>query len=413
MSDDPENHVAGDLLIQDGKLELNGSFDGMRDGVWGAASTGLRPVRRDKTILGVTRNGGKAFTLEFFDEPSFTYTMSANGGYKADTYLLGGIFEGSHFKDTENLSFADYYVELPHLFEWVNDGIISIETVYLKDKPLAASSSTVKLEAPKDIQVFKADGFDLSFSIYRGGLKMSPPFRDVHVSQGCFLRIKPKQEMTLSEARGIIRHFQRLLGIAIGKSIEPIRFEARTSNGDKIIVHLRNPSPADYKHTDIEQMNFIYSDIAQSAQSVFEKWYGDMEKHLDMFDLFSSISSDAEKNINNRFKDIVSAIEGYVSVETGKLDVSPDKAFKTLNEYLPKENRPIPSGDYKKIRITRNKLSHLTLKSEDEVFVLDMEGKWVNAKRMIFLLEYALLKNLGVDDTMLASFYDKRKWHIN
>lgn len=413
MSDDPENHVAGDLLLHNGKLELNGSFDGMKDGVWGAVSAGLQSVRRDKTILGITRNGGKRFTLEFFDEPSFTYTMSATGGYKADTYTLGGIFEGSHFIDTQELSFSDYYVELPYLFEWVNDGIISIETVFLKDKPLAASSSNVKLEAPKEIQAFKSEDFQLSFSIYRGGLQTSPPFRRVHVSQGCFLRVKPTRGMALAEARSIIMHFQRLLGIAVGKNIEPIRFEVRSDDGDKIIVHLRNPSSADYKLMYIEQMNFIFSDIAQDSQRVFEKWYGDMEKHSDMFDLFSSISSDAGKNTNNQFKDIVSAIEGYVSVETGKLDISPDKAIKTLNEYLQKENRPIPPGDYKKIRITRNKLSHLTIKSEDEASVLHTEGKWVSAKRMIFLLEYALLRNLGVDNKMLLGFYDKRKWHLN
>ena len=413
LSDNPDTQVAGDLLIREGKLELNGSFEGVKDGVFRASKVGLKTAMRDKTILGITRNGNKRFTLEYFEEPSYTYTMSSYGEHKADTYILGNIFEGAHFTHTDSISFPDYFVELPYLFEWVNESIISVSTVFSDEKPMRIRKSTVELEEPKDVLALKTKGFELSFSLYRGGLQMSPPFKDVHVSQGCFLRVKPAGTMTLTEARSIIRHFQRFLGIAVGKNVEPIRFEARTADKEKIILHLRHPSSADYKSMHLEEMNFTYSDITKNAQSVLEKWYSDKEKHADMFDLFSSISSESGKNINNQFRDIVSAIEGYVSVESGKLDVSPDKAVKTLNEYLPKEKRFITPADYKKIRITRNKLAHLTLKLEDEAAVLDNEGKWINAKRMIFLLEYALLRNLGVEDSVLEGFYSKKKWYLS
>lgn len=412
LSDDTDNRVPGDLLVNDRKLELNGSFEGMKSGTYGVGKLGLVRVKQDKTILGVARDGGKKYTLEYFDTPAFTMSMP---GYKADTYTLGNIFECDHFDRTDNLAFERYYIELPYLLEWVNDGVISIQTTLRNSDKLTAKdiSFKIEVEGTKTIEVFNGSDFKLSCVIYPGKVPMTLSMNDINLSQHCVVKVESVgKNLTLVDAGSIISHIERFLIIATGENITPIKYQASSGSGvnsSTVTILTRASNKNSYRNTHVYEMNFSFSDIKSDSQTIFEKWFSDKDKHADMFNLFSVIRSDEPKNINNQFSDVVSAVEGYVSVESGALDVSPDKAIKTLNEKLPKTDRPIDSGDYKKIRITRNKLSHITIKPEDEVHVLSDEDKWINTQRMIFLLEYSLLKNLGLSDSMLAQFHEKRK----
>lgn len=415
FSDDPKNVVPGDLLIADRKLELNGSFDGMKPGIIGKGKPGLISARQDRTILGVTRKGGKRYTLEYFDEPSYSIAMP---GYKADTYTLGHIFEGDHFSRTDNLAFETYYVELPYLLEWVNDGVISTQMIIPNNKTASMADTSFKIEisGPKAIEVFKGAKFNMSFRIYPEGVTLGTPVKDMHLSERCVVKIESVGEnLTFLEAGAIMAHIERFLAIATGKGVEPIKYQASSGSGHEsktVTVLTRGMQNTQKCDISIHEMNFTFSDIKPDSQAIFEKWLDDMAKHADMFDLFSVIRSDSPKNINNHFKDVVSALEGYISVEEGKLDVSLKKTFKTLNEKLPKVDRPLTSNDYEKIRITRNKLSHLTIRPEDEAYVLSDSDKWVNTQRMTFLLEYSLLKNLGLSEAMLTQFYEKRKLYL-
>lgn len=417
MSNDPDNKVPGDLLVDDGKLELNGCFEDFKPGVYGRITPGLvRPVQ-DSTIIGVSRSGSKRYTLEYFDNPATTMTLNADYGYKVDTYSLGRIFEGEHFDRVDNLKFKKYYVEYPNVFNWIGDGIITITTIFPKEgKKFKKSDITNKVEisAPKDIIAYKGEDFKLAFSIYRGSMPMSPS-TNIHISQGCNVKIESTKGIELATAQETYAHIRRFLSIAIGRDVEPTDFKVLVGRGKRkkyVTVITRSRNDIKQKSMHQHEMSFTFADIKKDSQVIFEKWFSDKEKHADMFDLFSSINSNSPKNINNYFKDVVSALEGYISVETGKFEVSPDKAVKTLNEVFPKDKRIIDTKDYNRIRITRNKLSHVKIKAEDEVDVMDYNDKYLNANRMVFLLEYSLLKNLGVKDSVLDKFYKNRKLYL-
>jgi len=416
FSDDPKNVVPGDLLVEDGELELNGSLDGIKPGAYGIGKPGLVSARQDRTILGVARNGGKKYTLEYFDEPSTT-TMSMPG-YKADTYTLGHIFEGDHFDRTDNLAFEEYYVELPYLLEWVNDGVISIQMILTNRKAPQPKDMSFNIDVggAKSIEVFKGKTFNLSFRMHPEGMTLSNPVKDMHLSQRCVIKVESVgNDLAFGDAGTLVTHMGRFLAIATGQATEPVKFQAFSGSGQNskaVSVLTRVASGKQWRDISVHAMNFSFSDIKADSQTIFEKWFEDMDKHADMFNLFSIIRSDLPKNVNNQFKDIVSALEGYVSVEQGKLDVSPDKAVKMLNENLPKTDRPISSTDYNKIRITRNKLSHVAIRPGDEAYVLNDSDKWINIQRMTFLLEYSLLKGLGLSEAMLAQFYEKRKLYL-
>lgn len=416
MSDNPGKKVPGDLLINEGKLELNGSFEGLKPGAWGGVKPGLISPVKDKTILGVNRGGKTKYTLEYFDNPGWTDVWNNDYGYKADVYSLGRIFEGDHFDKTDNLKFKNYYVEYPNVFNWVSDGLITVTTFFKNTKKLKARDVTTRIDikAPKEIVVYKGDKFKVSLSLYRGSMSFAPS-DDMHLKQGCFVRVWSPKGIELSIAMGIYKHLQRFLSIAIGKDVEPTRFQMKTGRGRnaKTVTLINRPKENTIrKGIRPNEMSFTFSDIKKSRQTIFEKWFTEKDKHSDMFDLFSSINSNASKNINNQFRDVVSALEGYVSVETGKFEVSPDKAVKTLNEALPKAKRIIDQKDYNRIRITRNKLSHVKIQPKDEASVMDYNDKYLSANRMIFLLEYSLLKNLGVEDSILDKFYKNRKLYL-
>ena len=158
-------------------------------------------------------------------------------------------------------------------------------------------------------------------------------------------------------------------------------------------------------------MNFTFLDIKDDSQVIFSKWFSDKDKHKDVFDLFSVINSGTNKNINNQFKDIVSAIEGYVRIAKNNLKISLEKAIKTINEEVPKDDRPLNprKKDYKKIRVTRNKLSHVAIEKEDEKFILHNMEKYFYFNKLTFLLEYSFLKNMGMSENLLEQFRGKKK----
>lgn len=416
-SDNPDRRVPGDLLIDEGRLELNGSFDDLRPSVWGVDRPGLTSPVKDKTILGVNRGGKIKYTLEYFDNPSWTDTWNNGYGHKADIYTLGRIFEGDHFDKTDSLKFRNYYVEYPNVFNWVSDGLITVTTFFKKSKILKARDVTTRIDikAPKEIVVYKGDKFKVSLSLYRGSMSLAPS-EDMRLKQGCFVRIWSPKGMELSDATDAYRHLQRFLSIAIGKNVEPIRFQMKTGRGrDARMITLVSRSKKSTVEKSIRpnEMSFTFSDIKKSRQIIFEKWFAEKDKHADMFDLFSFINSNTPKNINNQFKDVVSAVEGYVTVETGVPRTSPEVAVKTLNEYLPESDRLISEDDYSRIQITRNKLSHIKLeRAGDETRIMSDNDKYLSSRRMHFLLEYALLKNLGVEDSILDKFFKKRRIYL-
>ena len=156
-------------------------------------------------------------------------------------------------------------------------------------------------------------------------------------------------------------------------------------------------------------MNFVFSELDINLQNILEKWFSQKEKYSDVFDLFSSINTGKNKNLNNQFNDIISAIEGYVRIEKNQLDLKLDKTIKTLNEALPEANRPLVKSDYDKIRVTRNKISHIALKPGDEVSILSNQEKYICLQKMKFLLEYSFLKNIGLEESLLNKFYLNKK----
>lgn len=405
LSDKPDNKIAGDLLIEDRKLELTGSFEGLKSGAYGGSPKLVKTVQQT-TIQGVARNGGKKYTLEYFADP-VGFTIHS---YKADTYRLGDIFIGEHIDKIENLAFDKYYIEFPYLHEWLDDGVITVSTT-LEEKPLRRKSTTITVSDIKTTEIYKDKNIKLVLVSRADRVPMFSVGKNIDIAQNCVLGIEiSKGSLPLVEARRVIKHFERFLIIATGRSLEPtdIKVKAGSARSYTTVLPYRFKKK-DYKDIHIHDMNFTFKDIKARRKALFTKWFADKDKYVDIFDLFSVLRSDVPKMLENEFKDIVGAIEGYVRIEQNDLDISLDKAIKTVNEVLPKNDRPLTKNDYKKIRITRNKLSHMATKPADLPFILNHEEMWFTYEKLLMLFEYSVLKNLGLSQKMLKKFYDKRK----
>ena len=411
LSNKPKTRISGDLSIKERKLELNGCFEELKSGSFGGASR-IISLQKDKTILGTSRKGDKKYTLEFYDEPGFYVSSS---GYKANTYCLGTIFEGDHFPKTDKLSFSKYYVGFPYLFEWINNSVVSTEVKFLdKKKKQSLEEVLIKIEKQKTIDVFQNTHFRLAWIIRADKIPLIPS-KEMNISQECLAKVEASgKELCLNDFYSIIRHLERFLIIAIGKTLKPLSYQAIIENGkysNTVKILPRSLEQREYTKIHPINMNFTFLDIKDDSQVIFSKWFSDKDKHKDVFDLFSVINSGTNKNLNNQFKDIVSAIEGYVRIAKNDLKISLEKAIKTINEEVPKDDRPLNprKKDYKKIRVTRNKLSHVAIEKEDEKFILHNMEKYFYFNKLTFLLEYSFLKNMGMSENLLEQFHGKKK----
>jgi len=411
LSNKPKTRISGDLSIKEKKLELNGCFEELKSGSFGGASR-IMSLQKDNTILGISKKGGKKYTLEFYDEPSFYVSYP---GYKANTYSLGTIFEGDHFPQTHKLSFSKYYVEFPYLFEWINNGVVSTEVRFLdKKKKQSLEEVLIRIEKQKKIDVFQNADFKLAWIIQADKMPFMPS-KKMNISQKCLIKVTVlKKELCLTDIHSIILHLERFLMIAIGKTLEPVSYQAITDNGknsNTIQIFPQFLKEKEYTKIHPINMNFTFLDIKDDSQAIFGKWFSDKDKHKDVFDLFSVVSSGTNRNLNNQFKDIISAIEGYVRIAKNNLNISLEKAIKTINEEVPKDDRPLNprKKDYKRIGATRNKLSHVAMEKEDEKYILDDIEKYFYFNKLTFLLEYSFLKNMGMSENLLEQFHGKKK----
>ena len=288
--------------------------------------------------------------------------------------------------------------------------MITIRTTF-KDNPLRRESTVIVINDIKTTEIYENENVILTLVSSVGRVPILPVEKNINIEQKCILGIEAKKDkLSLAGAWNIIKHFQRFLIIATGQSLEPIDIKVKTGSAmDYTTLLPYRLQKKYYKNINAHDMNFTFKDIKTERKVLFTEWFTYKDKYADVFDLFSALRSDVPKMLENQFKDIVGAIEGYVRINQNDLSISLDKAIKTLNNALPKNDRPLSSGDYDKIRVTRNKLSHVAIKEADAPYVMSHEDMYFTYERLLALFEYSVLKNLGLSEKMLKKFYNKRK----
>lgn len=392
-----DNAISGNLLLQKGRLELNGLLNYPTK-----IKTGdERFIKYEKkTILGISKTG-KFYTLEFDEEPSRRFSQP---GYKTETYILGRIFEGAHFQNIDDIKFEKYHFEFPYLYEWF--GLSSLSLNYDFEKK-TTTPLTIQIKNNNPFLIYKNDKIKI---FYQNKINTKIDSNGMSIPKGIKIEQQPylileslEDEIKLSNFYTVVEHLKRFLILGIGKYFSAKNYEGIILHKDKVKIFLDSK-----KHKKIfpQHMNFTFFEIKDDIQIVLNNWFKQKEKYEDVFDIFYNFYRQTDMNINNQFKDICSSIEGYVRI-MGKAS-SLLNSIRLLNNIIPKEIRPIDKNQYERINFTRNKLTHIR-QDEKNIIPLNEKEKVVIIRKLKFILEYSFLSEIGVNKNLLQKFYDRNK----
>ncbi len=406
---DIKTAVPGDLYIQERKLELNGCLSEELKSIGGKIE--MMNIDTGKTIFGISKTG-ISYTLEFFDSPGFSMPIS---GYRSETYSLRKIIEGTHFSKSEDFKFSRYEIEFPYLYEWFGKSMVSFEFETGEKDGNIFFNSSIKIQKPTSILFYQDKKIRLSYYIKveqkSSGIPMG---KEVLITQTPTLLVEVLHgKHRIQDITSLSFHIAMFLSLAIGESLEAMRYLSRSKEGRDIQIFPYYLDEKTYKKLNPIDVNFSFSDIAGDIQSILEKWFSQKEKYEDVFNLLSNIYLDSNKNLNNLFKDIYGAIEGYVCIKNLQQKTNPNNAMETLNELFPENRRILTKNDINRIHTTRNKLSHLVINPKNDNLILSETEKWIYFEKLKFLLEYSFLRDLGMSDKLLEKFYQNRKPLLN
>lgn len=401
LSNNPDDAISGDLWLEKGILELNGYFSDGKD-IRAGRFNRIRRPSKDIVIYGCSRDHGKKYTLEYYPDPC-KYTIHE---YMVCSYNVGKIFIGDHLSELDNTCVNGVYVKIPFLYEWVDKSFVRVNNC--KNRNVR---HLVEISHSREIEIYHGDGFVLNLFIDSVISMGSFPTKKIGITEDCYLNLKStKNSFSLRDSIRIIKHFERFLIIATGVYLQAteIDFDTHPDSSEKISLYQNNIAEIK-KSVYGDMMPFMFEDIEEDIEIILEKWFSDMDKYIDIFNLFSVIRSGSTKILENKYKDVISALEGFVRLSENKLELTLDRVIKIANEKLEDGKRPFDGCDYGNVRTTRNKLSHMAISPKSDSRVLNHEEMFVAYNKLLFLLEYGFLDGLGVKKEILDRFYDKRK----
>ncbi|PIV90786.1 hypothetical protein COW46_01420 [Candidatus Gracilibacteria bacterium CG17_big_fil_post_rev_8_21_14_2_50_48_13] len=402
ISDKPENKVPGSLEVDEKKLTLLGAFNSFPSSAL-MVSILETPVK-ENMIVGISSKG-EYFSLEYYKTPAHTQLAFSRSLSHNETYSIYRIIKGGHFDNIDELSFDHIRVELPHLFQWFSKSAVKSEILSKEEKGLDTISITCDLNNPERTVLYSDELIEVSYNIDLTVPTL--PLDDLHISQKGIVKIESKiKSMQLDSLLSILNSLIRFLQIGIGQKLKPIKITAHIDKNN--VQVLLPPNLITIKKRSIHDMMFSFSEVEGSIQDILHKVINYNHDYADILNLYSGLIEDSTKNIHNRFKDAVSFIEGFVKQKSG--DKTLEQVFKLFNkEYTnSKGDTLLPAADVKKIIVTRDRLTHFFMHEKKLKHVVDEECIIIYTDKLIFLIEFALLKDLGLHDDLLEKFYEKR-----
>lgn len=402
ISDKPENKVTGSLEIDEKKLTLIGGFSRF------PSTTRMLPTLetavKENTIVGVS-SSGDYFTLEYYKTPATIEWAFSQSSSHNETYSIYRVIKGGHFDNVDDLCFDYICVELPHLFQWFSKSAVKSQIVSKEGEGLDTISIICDLKSHERIVLYGDKQIEVSYSI--DVTVPTLPLDDIHISQRGIIKLESKKKsMQLDSHLSILSSLIRFLQIGIGQKLKPIKITAHIEK-NKVQV-LLPPNLVTIKKRSIHDMMFSFSEVEGSIQDILYKVINHDRDYADILNLYTGLIEDSAKNIHNRFKDAVSFIEGFVKQKSG--DKTLEQVLKLFNKGYTnnKGDTLLLAEDIKKIIVTRDKLTHFFIHEKKLKQVADEESIIIYTDKLIFLIEFALLKDLGLKDDLLEKFYEKR-----
>ncbi|OMC63684.1 hypothetical protein BK126_26175 [Paenibacillus sp. FSL H7-0326] len=300
-----------------------------------------------KIILGTSSTGEK-FTLlncqSFLDTVRLTDRMSV---YKVEL-----VFKGQHFSNVSQMNFTEYRFTFQSLNQWVN------EAKFIHENDYDNRINTISYEDFEEIKLANVDGVRLSIYFAES---IKERYRDeISITLNSYIRLKSeKDEINYSRfTEYYLPLLQNFFSLLMGSETYPMNIQARFLRGVTVSVSYVSEKKTEKIHT--EDMTIPLKEIRVEINELLQNWFKKSDKLQPIYNLYFSTIYNDRLNLENRFLNMVQALESYHRRTYGKGEtIMPKDEYEQLKSKLNDFLQAELSSDLDSYNAMRNKLSHL------------------------------------------------------
>jgi hypothetical protein len=305
LPDKPNEKVSGTLRFipnEGAILDLIGSFRIIEK---------IKKMLNHEIILGVSSNG-KNITLYKCFEKNVSFNFP---GFRTSSFYANIVFIGAHFQKPEEIKFKGMSVRYLHLDEWVNISgfekkLPSKEFIIIKYKFLE----------PIQAKIYNWLKISINFKVtWSLGSLLE---KGTTIKQQTEIQIVTSEDMSYEDYRKIIYHIQNFLSLGTSASVYPLAIVGFTEVNKEIIRNLtRYPSVEVFynfsgfpkKHNTLFpfEMLFTFKDIYNRFDYFLRNWFEKMNLLEPVFDLYFETLYNTNMYLENRFLNLIQALESY------------------------------------------------------------------------------------------------------
>lgn len=315
-------------------LELLGYFEEYKDSF------------RDKTnILGFTKNGKKITLIDCY----LINREFMHPGIPSLIFSPSKVFVNMHANNNDDLKFIRVDFSLTFLDEWVN---IQGFNINYNNRKLNAEYTLPETEL-----IFENDKMKIYLDFYTKDFKINYEFqKKFAIEQFVLFRIDFQNEVEYSEVLEIINIISNLLHLIITKPIDTTKiYLVSKSNAEafnlfntyktKIEFYYLQTSGKRY-HDKISKLDilFTYLDKKEIMKDIFKKWFDSYDTLEMVYNLFFGTLLNDELFTNNKFLNLVQALESYHRRRYNGYELDKIQHQKRIDEII--ENIPLQHKDW-------------------------------------------------------------------
>ncbi|MCX6821998.1 MAG: hypothetical protein NTW30_04440 [Candidatus Aenigmarchaeota archaeon] len=301
LPEKPENKFVGALTFpqnEGAELRIIGCFD---------KHNLLEPI----IILGETTDGKKISLINCIQ----TDLRTSHPGGETSVFEIDFIFIGVHFLKIEDVKFKSLSVHFSYLDEW-------LDFKSLNERNGANGEIIISFKKPGSVKTKLKDGTEITIDIV--GNIVHPPdmHTELRLNSKSFIIIKPQQEKSFQEFRGIIRTIQNFITLALGEEVsEPLSITGITEVNKQLIggqpynppVTIINRFVKSNNHKKMmkHKMIFSFDTISHRFSAFLNTWFENASSFKTIFDLYFGIKYNPSLYVDNQFLNCIIAVEAF------------------------------------------------------------------------------------------------------
>lgn len=366
---------------------------------------------RIDVILGICDFG----PVTLFDCAEISIEHHLNG-ILYETFIVGAMIKGYHFKEKDEAKIKEITATLPHLDEWL--GVNVIEFNYYREK------KKIELEAEPTMPAKVDCGFaEISLGI---NLHSQMTLKEARIQGIAEIRVAFKEDRSIEEAMDFLDKIEKFLIIAIGSPVFPLKVTGKVEAEKIGQITIYQPFPfyaasLESFRNKIVGMVFTFSDIEGRFEKILENWLNIINTYSVPINRYISTFLNQYYYNQDVFLQLVRSLEGYHRLKNND-DVSPlnkiieslinqhkdiMKIFLTKDEM--KKDRGISQFTHRVVK-TRNYLEHTKLRKgvKRKYIVSDPIELFFLREKLKVLFHSLILKDLGFDESEIEQFI--KRW---